>query len=464
MRDEIVIKSEPNVKLDTASSINQSPAYNMDGGGKQVQSAKSFLDMANECGIAPDRPDDADEQKSPLDVAAAGSFNLGWIDEYARMITDIAGSPLEFNRLGGLVAAATAIGRKARLRMSFGDIYANIYGAIIAPSSVYHKSSSISKPRVMLQRAFLEERLLSELMTSEGLLKQLQTKPEGVIFRDEIGTLFSSNVKYLANLKPDLTALYDCYPYSKILSAGEVKVAEPYLNILGATTPQRFYEGVTSLDWYDGFLARWLFVMPSTEPNFDTDHGMLTVDHDTRIGRLAMKLAYVAKQEQADFVLSDDAYRLWWEWRKKGVKEAFLYGDEAVSAIVTRYATYALKVAIILAAINGNWGRISIADMKNAIALMDTFKSTAHRLLSEKGNHSISGSKVQKVFACIKTKNSDGTGITTKRLLQLTNMRKSEVEPCLDKLIEVGAIVDEKAGRGTKYKAIISELPVRAWK
>lgn len=409
--------------------------------------------------------EDTADDANPLKVVPpAQPLQLGWIDDYARLMTRLTGSPFEFNRLCGLVTAAAAIQRRAVLRMSFGDVYPNIFAAIIARSSVYHKSSALSKPRAILKRANLERLLLSELATSEGLLKQLSTQPNGIIVRDEIGTLFAShNQKYLVTLKPDLTALYDCYPYSRRLSNDAIRVDTPYLNILGATTPARFYEGVTYSDWADGFLARWLFVMPDGEPDFDAMTGLFTTQHDTEIGSLAAGLVNIDRQRETDFVLLGDSHQLWDTWQRKAAKDAYLYDDDVTAALVTRYAAYALKFAMILAAVNGSWGIITPETMLTAMDLADSYKSSVGKLLAERSNYGISGAKLQKVFGIIIRKGG-AAGVNRKVLMQFAHLKAGDVTLCIEKLLEIGAIVEDRTTSSPRYLASAKELPIKTWK
>jgi hypothetical protein len=408
-------------------------------------------------------PDTDPEGLHPLDIQSKAKLRLGWVDEYADLMTRMTGAPREFNALAGLVLVATVIQRRARLRMSFGDIYPNIYGAVIAPSSVYHKSSALAKPRAMLQRAMLDNLLLSELMTSEGLLKQLQAQPAGLVLRDEIGTLFAShNTKYLASLKPDLTALFDCYPYSRRLSNDEIKVQAPYLNILGATTPSRFFEGVSYIDWQDGFLARWLFVTPEHEPDFDAMTGLFTAEHDSQLGALAIALMKIDRQQDTDFELVSPAFGLWDTWQRKAAKDAYYYGDDVTAAIVTRYAAYALKFAMILAAVNDSWGTITPEIMQTAIDLADSFKATVYKLLAAKANYGVSGAKLQKVFRIIKGK-AGTEGITQREIGQLCHMRKAELTPCMEKLISIGAVMTIGNSKTERYIPAVENLPAKTW-
>lgn len=431
-------------------------------GAFSADALQDLVDASIVTDAGPDGADDgADELPNPLSVAGVGDgLQLGWVDEYARLMTRLTGAPFEFNRLAGLVTVAAAIQRRAWLPMAFGDIYPNIYAAIIARSSVYHKSSALSKPRALLKRAMLDRLLLSELATSEGLLKQLAGQSSGVIFRDEIGTLFASHSqKHLVMLKPDLTALYDCGPYSRRLSNDSVKVDAPYLNILGATTPTRFYEGVSLTDWQDGFLARWLFVMPEGEPDFDAMTGLFTAQHDAELGALAVALVNIDRQPETPFTLAGNAHKRWDAWQRQAAKDAYLYGDDVIAAIVTRYAAYALKFAMILAAVNGSWGTVTEDTMQTAIALADSYKAGMGKLLAERNNYGISGAKLQKVFAVVKRKAGD-KGATRKVVQQYTRLKASEAGACLDKLLDIGAIVETDR----RFFAAAENLPIKAWK
>ncbi|MFN8469339.1 MAG: DUF3987 domain-containing protein [Caldilineaceae bacterium] len=419
------------------------------------------------CDVAP-AADDEQETPSPLMRPLPDQMpSLGWIDSYADLMTRLTGSPREFNVLGGLMVVASAIQRRAVLRMAFGDVYTNLFGAYIARSSVYHKSSALGKARQMLKRANLDGLLMAELATSEGLLKELAAQGSGLIVRDEIGTLFGShNQKYLVTLKPDLTALYDCYPYSRRLSNDAVDVPAPYLNILGATTPTRFFESVSYTDWQDGFLARWLFVTPNSEPDFDAMTGLFTAEHDAAIGALSAVLVNIDRQHETTFMLAGDAHGIWDRWQRQAAREAYYYGNDVEAAIVTRYAAYALKFAMILAAVNGSWGTVSAETMTTAIVLADMFKNNIGRLLAERSDYGISGAKLQKVFAVVKKKGST-EGVTKTVIMQnVRGVRADDATACIEKLLEVGAIVERctASGKSKRYVAVAEELPIKSWK
>lgn len=385
---------------------------------------------------------------------------ITWLDDYCDLMIDLTCAPRSFHRLGGLVALSMAVGPGARLRMSFGDIHANLYAAIIGESSAFFKTTAMRQVRGMLTRAALPHYLLQAQFTSEGLTKALSEQATGLILRDELSTLFASHrQKYSQFVKSDLTAIFDGDPFGK-LKAGEVqRVDKPYLSILGTTTPDGFYNSITGDDWRGGFLARWLFALPDTAPDFESDSRMLTQTDEAHLQDLAATLIKVSARPGGDFILDADAHHRWNTWRKAERRQAFEVGGDVVAAIASRYGTYALKIAMLLSAVT-DYGRITDNNMIAAIALAGAYKTAALRLFTDRRNHGVTGAKVQRVFAAIST---GGGTATTKTILQTLHMTASELQPLLDVLCEQGAVTAEKAGRGFRFTVTTDRLPIKSW-
>jgi predicted transcriptional regulator len=408
--------------------------------------------------------DETDEPPNALAVEPVRNLALGWITDYTNLMFDLTASPKEFHQLAGLITVAAAIQRKARLRLSFGDVYPNLYGCIVAMSTVYGKTTAIYKPRSILSAAMLDNLLIPSHGSSEGLIQQLSESPNALMIRDEIGTLFSSDkVKYLKDYKQDLTALYDCTPYNRRLRNEGISVPRPYLNILGATTPERFYGGINQNDWSDGLLPRWLFVVPEGRPNFDAMPATLTEEHTNKINRLALKLMEIDRYPEKDFVLTGNALSIWSDWRKAGLMAAYEAQDNTAMAIIGRYATYALKFAIILAAINDSWGIISPEIMRTAMYLADNYKHTVNRIITEADRHRVTGAKMQKVFGVVKAKNTDGQGVTLRIVQQFANLSRQEAQQCMEQLVEYGAVITNEIGKSTRYVNAVTELQLKKW-
>lgn len=409
--------------------------------------------------------DDEPDEHSPLDRKPY-FVETGWIGNYVELTHELIGSPREINQLAALVLASTVIQRRAWLPMAWGDVWANQYACIVFPTSFFHKSTSIKFTTELLQRANLLKLQLPNQFTPEGLFASMEDAPAGVVVRDEIGMLFASNsVKYQQELKPLLTDIYDCGPQRKRLSKVEITINHPYLNILGATTPEAFYESLQTRDWYDGFFQRWLFTVQTSDPDFDHVAAMRSEKHIERINRLASGLAWIDKQPEKPFKLVGDSWEMWQDWQKGNLREAYAYGDSRVNGFVTRYNTIALKLSITLAALADSWGFISNEHMQTAINLADGYKYYLKRILEERGDHDVTGSDMQKIFALIKSKGG-AEGLRKGELQRFANMKKQKAEPVIDELVKIGAIVEMAAPgrRGARYKAVVDKLPIKHWK
>lgn len=387
---------------------------------------------------------------------------LGLVGEIADLIHDQTRSARSYCLLTALATVAVATRRTARLRMAFGDVWPNLYAALLGASSVHHKSTVMGQGRDLLYRAQLADLLIPANPTAEGLLNRLSDKPSGVIFKDEIGTLFGSHlVKYLAMLKQDLMALYDCRPYGRELARGEVRVDAPFLTILGTTTPKKFFDTVSHSDWHDGFLVRWLIALPDSPPDIDAVPGLLDKDLDSRHWSLAMRLGALSRRNASDMGLDDGAFATWETWRKRRLRLAYEAGDDLGLYLSERYATYALKIAILLA-VAGESTTITLANMQTAITLAEHFETCLLTLRDARQDYGVSGSKMQRVFAVIR---DNGPNVTTKDVYRFAHLPKAEVEPVLDKLLEIGAVIEKRTDRGggKSFSAATDRLPIKVW-
>lgn len=82
--------------------------------------------------------------------------------------------------------------------------------------------------------------------------------------------------------------------------------------------------------------------------------------------------------------------------------------------------------------------------------------------MNEKQNWGVSGAKLQKVFRFVQNAGPDGA--TARQLARVANMRKAELDPVMEKLTEVGAVMVVNAGRTIRYIPAVEKLPARAWK
>jgi len=387
--------------------------------------------------------------------------HLGPVGEIGALVAKLVDAPASFGLLTVLSVTATAMNRRAVLRMAFGDVFPNLYTGLVGPSSVTHKTTTMAMGRRLLRMATLERFAIPANPTAEGLLNRLATVSTGLLFRDEMGTLLASHrTKYLRQLKEDLMALYSCDEYGRQLASGEISVAEPYLSILGTTTPERFFSSIGDTDWTDGFLVRWLIALPSQAPRFEVTARMVGDDDYRELHGYANTLKEMSQQEMRSWAVDADALDWWNDWRNERRKTAYDNGDGLGLALSERYATAALKLAMILAA-PVSWGRINFDCMNRAIDLSHYFETCILRLKQAKDETGISGAKLQKVLRLL----NDRGPLKIGEIQRYGNMSKDESGEVVDKLKEIGAIIEQPApsGRTVQFMAITEKLPIRTW-
>jgi hypothetical protein len=189
--------------------------------------------------------------------------------------------------------------------------------------------------------------------------------------------------------------------------------------------------------------------------------GMLSNEHDAKLGALALPLMKIDRQRETDFELVSPAFQLWDSWQRQAAKDAYYYGDDVTAAIVTRYAAYALKFAMILSAVNGSWGTITPGTMQTAMNLADTFKGTVYKLLDAKANYGVSGAKLQKIFRALKKAGT--AGLTQRDIGRICTMKKNELSPCMEKLVSIGAVISLVSGKTERYIPAVESLPAKVW-
>lgn len=418
--------------------------------------------------------DGAGDDPSPLDVSAKDprTLDLGWLNRYALTLSENTNSPYEFNLLNGLVALSAAIGGNARLPI-MNNLRPNLYGMIVASSTVYHKTTSLGGIYDLFRRAGITHRLMSNNFSTEGLLAELADLGKsdddktvraaaGLVIQSEIGFILGAHkVKYLAQLKTLLTDLYDCMPIKRRLNSQSYHIPAPVMGVLGATTHKVFFANAVDDDWESGFLVRWLFVTPEAAPDFRRPVTIITPEREALLQELAELPRELAQRGDTLFHIDSAALAYWNDYQATENERAYLADDERMLAIMGRYNSVAMKLAIIIAAMRGSWGRIDKAAMVTAVDLTNYFKRSLLRLLEQRDQRAVTGGKLQKMLAVIHAANQRGEKPTRRELQRHFTAKADATRELLDELNRCGAVFTVQNGRTEGYVAVHEKLPAR---
>lgn len=202
----------------------------------------------------------------------------GLLGDIARWSQVYAYRPMhEFALPAALATLAAIFGRRWVTPTGLG---LNLYLVAIAPTGG-GKDALLSAPRVLLQEAGLRHLLGPGDFTSDAAIEtSLRKRPAQLMPLDEFGKLAQAMAGARAPifLKLAVKALLEIYPRSAPGSewtgkqhadpardnAGE-PIFVPTLSILGVSTPEGFFEGMTEQSLDDGFLNR-LTLIPGGKP------------------------------------------------------------------------------------------------------------------------------------------------------------------------------------------------------
>lgn len=200
-----------------------------------------------------------------------------WIQEFRTYMTG-RGSPEAFTKWAGIFAIASALERKTWIKTRKGILYPNLYcifvgppgaGKTLASSLVYDLVNSIedlhlapsSVTKASLIDAFEHAR---RDIIRPGQDPALVTFNALTVISNELGTFIPAYDSEFMNV---LTDLYDNKVYSETRRTAKIniKIDNPWLNILAPTTPSYLNQFLPEGAWDQGFLSRCLLIYSGTE-------------------------------------------------------------------------------------------------------------------------------------------------------------------------------------------------------
>lgn len=434
--------------------------YRMDDDPDAVPDDIDRLLDTNSAGPDEINPPDVD----PMGLLDRGHapVDLGIGSTYIETMYDTVGSHRAYHELGVLAMLGTAIQHRWLYRpyAQYGKQRANVYGCILGRSSFDHKTTAGSKVTQHMPWEFMPNAsALPGYFTEEGLYKELNERPMGLIWRDEVAMLFASrDRKYTQFVVPFLTAAYDGWMPGKRLSQTSYASKEIALSILGATTYTEFARTTLESDWDSGWLVRWLFAMP--DPTYDPARRLrkFTEADETALREVRNKLSDLNTRNAAPMHIDEDADTYLEDWRRMMIYAAVDCTErhERVDAIIERYATYAVKFAMILCAGRGDGERISLEHAEGGARLAENYMTTVYRLYQYQREHRMTGALLNKALAFL---NRHAEGMTRRDLGRVMSLNATTRDEVIALLMEAGVAEERTAGKTTRLFATQKRLP-----
>ena len=384
---------------------------------------------AADLNIVPELPENA--RLSSEQIKQAQTVGT-WLDDYLRWAGSAANeTPLAFHLGAGLYLAAIAVGRRLYIQTPWRQqVFPNLYLMVVAVSTYYRKSAGLSLasevarlaiPHMLMPQPGSPENFMSMLggvlppnfsdipqQDRARLEKGNRYAAQRGLLRDELSGLFKSMGRdYMAGLKELIMTLYDCPAYldSNTNNKGLVVIRDAALSILGAATPAELATALSSADWFNGNLARFALLTP--EPDYverpAPKESQTPTDLANRLKWLHEKLPEPPLPDALGEKKSSEAWSLaadiWtachaYEQALRAMTAPSSSLDDRLRAIYGRLHVQAIKVAILLAALDWADGddasprpKVTAAHWYRAQMITEDWRASAHRLLADLGEN-----------------------------------------------------------------------------
>ena len=315
-----------------------------------------------------------------------------WLQEYMNFIYPTTDAPEQFTYACGMAVLSMAC-REMYIQFGQARIRPNLWLAIIAPSSLYRKSTSINAGQHLINQ-FDEGAVLPHQMSPEAFVQQLANERSSGIFAwGEFSSQLAAfeNRSYMRGYLSDLTDLYDCPEtwLRRTVADGLVKVENPFINIMTVSTQDWLNQCLSEGNLKGGFLPRFMWVMAFNKDRF-LDWPQAP-DPQTR-EFLVRDLSGIHEAFRGGMTVSDEAKALYSGHAKLLETEAGLNADHegTLGAFYSRLSIYTLKFALIYQAdiqtsqgFNSVSREISVEAMQYAVNFTEYLRQSLTFLLDK---------------------------------------------------------------------------------
>lgn len=385
---------------------------------------------------------------------------MRFTEEYEAYCKEFTDAPEIFHRYCAYFLISSVLGRKAYLSTGDRRLFPNLWIVLVAPSSFYHKSTSLNIARKILDHVNEGFPYPNEF-SQEKMLQIFQKQPEGAFFFDEAASLFGMLSKdYNRSAEAMFTTLYGGGKYRRVTGIKEeheIVVTDPFINILGASTIPWLVDTVSLSSMTGGFLPRFLFI-PATERSkilpFQPKASTF------RMNQLISMLGSIASNFTGEAVFTPDAISAHHEWYLKYVT-AHESENSKVQPFLSRLADdYILKLAIIISCDRGEFPHISLPAFTEAKLAVEFIARRFKDVLADEIGNTPFQRNMSKVLKIIKAGN--GSPVLQSFIYRKSKLQSREIHQIIETLIESCEIeqvpVDSETRPATAYIYKINEL------
>lgn len=371
-----------------------------------------------------------------------------WLEAYLAYTAE-SRSPEEYHLWTGISSIAAVLRRNVLFDMGYFLLYPNMYIVLVGPAGRCKKSTAMRIGKSVF-REIPGVDFTADSTTRERLIQDLATSHKDgqsplTAHSSEFASLLTSSQMDMVVF---LTDIFDCpLEWShKTKTGGTQKIKAPYLNLLGATTPEWIARAMPLDTIGIGLTSRIIFVYQDT-PRLKKAMPVLSPAQIQLHEMLKQDLAHISTLHH-QYKFDKEAEEYYEDWDMKHLMHPNETNDPRLNGYFERKPMHLLKLAMIVAASCRDDNILTIADLRHAEHLFDRIEPMMTKVFANVGKNPLAVD-IEDTFATLL---SDPEGCTLGELLDRFkhSVRKEELVEVLDTLLTIGKV----AFIGGKYKAV----------
>lgn len=387
-----------------------------------------------------------------------------------------------------------------------GNQACNLYIVLVGTTGISAKSTALKLITAIIHECDLEFLLLPDQVTASKFITEMVIQvPENLEFEkaeirqrkvekvqrtqlykgqrgwifDEFGGLLREMMQkshHNAGFRETLKRLYDNNQNMKIGTQirGVEEIHYPFLTLLGAMTPADLspYAIKRSAIWQDGFLARIAFVVPSEGfvknapfPDGPRIIPQVIVRHlqewHYRLGEPVLSIfpeINVVPAKGEIITIPQDVREMFYEYRRDMKDKITQSKDSDLDGNFIRYPDTALKIAVLIASVNGKEA-LTVREWKFAKMIAEDWRNDLIRLYNQDlpaqrlDDMALEKDEENRIFKILVNRGP----LSSRELQQQTRKNAEKVNQCLAKLEEEEKIIGYRRGERTVYDLSLKE-------
>lgn len=358
-----------------------------------------------------------------------------WIKAYL-VYTAEQESPELFHKWNAISAIAAVLRRRVFFDMRYFLCYPNLYIVLVSPAGRCKKSTSMRIGRSTF-KALPEIGFSPDSTTRERFIQDMQmANKDGESAITTHSTEFAS---LLSSSKMDmvvwLTDIYDCPPEwtHKTLTSGTKTIVGPYLNLLGATTPDWIAKAMPLDTIGIGLTSRIIFVF-SDKPRKRAWRPAPTEAQSGLFDLLVRDLGDIASLN-GEFQITPEADKYYDDWYQSRVENPNPTGDPRLSGYFERKPMHAIKLAMIVSASQRSDLTITKEDIQQSLGLLAEVEEPMPEVFANVGKNPLA-MDYDAVLHALEVAGDKGLGMPDLIGMFKHSVRKDELAEVLDMLID----------------------------